>query len=82
MSEGDTLWAWQVQEPDGKWSMVGALLPEPLAGMGTSTHTPLIHRKHEVVIMMADLAKGHARVTGQPLRLAEFALVNQWQEPT
>jgi hypothetical protein len=75
MSEGNTLWAWQVQEPDGQWSMVGALMIAPLIeDTGTSTHMPLIHRKREVVMMMEEMAKGHARATGQPLRLAQFTL--------
>ena len=69
---GDTLWAWQVQEPDGQWSMVGALLD--------GRHTPLIHRKYDVVLMMASMAKTHSERTGQPLRLAEFVLKNQWVE--
>jgi hypothetical protein len=79
MSEGDTLWAWQVQEPDGKWSMVGAMMPSPVPGL-PDTHTPLVHRKREVAMMMAQLAAAHSTQTGQPLRLAEFVLKNQWLE--
>lgn len=73
MIDGDELWAWQVQEPDGKWSMVGALLPDGLGG-ARNTHAPLIHRRLDVVQMMRDMAEGHARATGQPLRLAHFKL--------
>ena len=69
---GDTLWAWQVQEPDGKWSMVGALVGD--------THMPLIHRNRDVMDQTALLAKNHAEQTGQKLRLAEFHLKNQWVE--
>ena len=70
--DGSTLWAWQVQEPEGNWSMVGTMIG--------NMHSPLIHRKRDVAMLMAGLAKSHAKTTGQPLRLAEFELKNQWRE--
>ena len=74
MSVGDELWAWQVQEPSGGWSLVGAMIGDPDTGEGM--HTPLIHRNQEVVEkFMEPLARSHAEATGQKLRLAHFILV-------
>jgi hypothetical protein len=67
-ADGSTLYAWQVQEPDGRWSMVGALVPE------LGTHTPLVHRKMAVVRRFEQLAREHAVRTNQKLRLAKFVL--------
>lgn len=67
-TSGDALYAWQVQEPDGQWSMVGALIP------GIGEHTPLIHRDLLLIRRLEGLARKHAEQTGQPLRLARFAL--------
>jgi hypothetical protein len=66
--DGDTLYAWQVQEPDGQWSMVGALIP------GVGEHAPLIHRDLLLIRRLEGLARMHADATGQPLRLARFTL--------
>jgi hypothetical protein len=65
---GDHLYAWQVQEPDGRWSMVGAMV------VAVGTHMPLIHRDYDVVMQFKDYALSHASMTGQKLRLARFAL--------
>lgn len=69
MSVGDQLYAWQVQESDGRWSMVGAVLPNMTWG-----HVPLIHRDLGVVRRMRELAENHAEQTGQPLRLVKFEI--------
>jgi hypothetical protein len=66
--DGDTLYAWQVEEPDGRWSMVGALIPE------TGINTPLIHRSYQIIKSFEQLARNHAERTSQPLRLARFVL--------
>jgi hypothetical protein len=68
LNNGDALYAWQVQEYDGRWSMVGALIPE------TGTHSPLIHRELMIVRRMEGLARAHAEGTGQPLRLVKFTV--------
>lgn len=65
---GDELYAWQVQEPDGRWSMIGTQLA------GSEMYLPMIHRDLQVIQNMTTLAKNHARQTGQRLRLAHFAL--------
>jgi hypothetical protein len=73
MTAGDSLYAWQVQESDGRWSMVGALVPQ------TGTHQPLIHRRLDIVERFGPLARAHAEGTGQPLRLARFDLTEVLQ---
>lgn len=70
MEPGDNLFAWQVQEPDGQWSLIMSMVP----GVGNAV---LIHRKLDVVGQMRPLAEAHARGTGQPLRLARFALAER-----
>jgi hypothetical protein len=69
MSDGDSLYAWQVQEPDGRWSMVAA-------GFSVDVQMPLIHRSLEFIQSdtIRALAEAHADVTSQPLRLAHFTL--------
>ena len=75
MTDGDTLYAWQVQEPDGKWSLVGALIPS------LGTHSPLIHRSLDIVRdNFGPLAREHADRTGQRLRLARFDRALRWPE--
>jgi hypothetical protein len=68
VGDGNTIYAWQVQEPDGRWSMVGALIPE------LGTHSPLVHRDLLLMRRLEGTARGHAEATGQPLRLARFDL--------
>lgn len=72
-TDGNELYVWQVQEITGEWSMVGVMMPGPIPGL-PPTHTPLVHRKREVVQMMRPYAENHARGTGQPLRLARFTI--------
>lgn len=64
---GDNLYAWQVQEPDGQWSMVMSMVP----GVGQAV---LIHRRLDIMGQMRPLAEGHSQATGQPLRLVRFTL--------
>jgi hypothetical protein len=66
---GDELYAWQVQERDGRWSMVGALIP------ATGTHSPLVARSFRIAQHFEPLAREHAVKTGQKLRLAKFILM-------
>lgn len=68
-ASGNTLWAWQVQEPSGSWSMVGAFIP------AMHTHSPLIHRNERMVRSWKNLAERHAKRTGQPLRLVRLEVV-------
>lgn len=64
--KGDELYAWQVREPDGRWSLISALI--------SGNHMPLIHRELQVVYGLMPIAKAHARAMGQRLRLAHFIL--------
>lgn len=66
---GDTLYAWQVQEPDGSWSIIGAIVP----GLNDMV-MPLVGRSHALMGKVAPIAIDHARITGQRLRFAEFGL--------
>lgn len=67
-ADGSDLYAWQVQEPDGRWSMVGAFIP------GVGDHAPLIHRDLLIVRRLEGYARAHSTATGQTLRLAKFTL--------
>lgn len=84
MAEGDTLWAWQSQEPDGRWSLIamfGTTDPE-LAMFGTPEEIiaragemqVLVHRKRRVIEAQRHHALSHHRRFGQPIRLARFNL--------
>lgn len=66
---GDDLYAWQVQEPDGRWSLVGVHIP----GLGDGT-SPLIARNLDSIMKAKWLAVNHAKETNQGLRLAHFTL--------
>jgi len=66
MATGDDLYAWQVQEPDGRWSMVAAIVGE--------SAIPLIHRSQEIMSACKPLATKHAEALGQRLRFAHFTL--------
>jgi hypothetical protein len=80
--QGDELFAWQVQEPDGRWSLVGAMVGPDLA-TGLTVHTPLIHRNKDLVAQdMKRMAESHARGTGQPLRLVRFSIAEVLQDNT
>ena len=71
-TDGNELYVWQAQEASGEWSMIGVVIPDPVSGI--PLHTPLIHRKRDVVLEMRELAERHAIATGQPLRLARLTL--------
>jgi hypothetical protein len=64
LKDGTQLYAWQVQESDGRWSMIGVMLD--------GNHTPLIHRDPQLIEAMRPLAEQHAAQSGQPLRLMQF----------
>lgn len=67
-TDGSSLYAWQVEEPDGRWSMVAA----SIGPMGSQA--PLIHRSLDIIEKFRPLAEAHAEATEQPLRLAHFRL--------
>lgn len=62
--DGNSIYAWQVREPDGRWSMIGMMID--------GNHTPLIHRDPELIDAMKPLAVAHAAQMGAPLRLMQF----------
>ncbi|WP_028058308.1 hypothetical protein [Candidatus Solirubrobacter pratensis] len=79
---GDTLWAWQSQQPDGSWSVVSVVLAraEEIAGMTPerSQDFPravvLVHRIREAMLDQMPYALAHLHKYGQPIRLARFEL--------
>lgn len=62
--DGNQIYAWQVQEPDGRWSMIGVMVQ--------GKHSPLIHRDPDLIEAMKPLAVEHAAKMGAPLRLMQF----------
>ena len=72
--DGDMLYAWQCQEEDGRWSMVGAIVME----MG-GVHMPLVHRSLDIILQLVGYAQSHAEATNQPLRLAHFKLEKEFR---
>lgn len=65
---GDALYAWQVQEPDGGWAIVGALVP------GIDMVMPLVGRSREAIVRAGPIARTHALEAGQHLRFVRFDL--------
>ena len=52
---GDELWAWQAQESDGRWSLIG------LSVDGGKAYAPIIHRSLEFIESVRPLAINHVR---------------------
>lgn len=69
MSDGDTLYAWQEQEPDGKWGIIAAIVP-----VLSSQPVPLVFRGLPVAHKVRALAQAHGQASGHPVRLARFDL--------
>lgn len=84
MVEGDTLWGWQSQEADGRWSLIAmfATTDAELASSGSAAEIlaragemqVLVHRRRSVVEGQRKHALAHFRRFGQPIRLARFNL--------
>lgn len=70
MSNGDVLYAWQIEQPDGAWGIIGAILPW-LPDLGP---TPFVVRDADLAATLADLAKAHGEAQGRPVRLGKFRL--------
>lgn len=70
---GDDLFVWQERttdtEPGGGWGTITALIP------AFGVHGPLMSRRRDVAMSaFGPLARQHGRATGNPVRLARFAL--------
>jgi len=74
MTTGNELYAWQVLEPGGDWSIVAA-------GLSADHQWPLIHRSHEIIQELKPFAVTHATATKQQLRLARFTLSDVLEGP-
>jgi hypothetical protein len=70
MAKGDTLYAWQEQEPDGSWGTIAAVIP----GIGQG---PLVMRDSVSIARVRPLAELHAQRTGHPVRCARFDLAEE-----
>lgn len=68
VGDGDTLWAWQEREPNGRHGVVVAYLPF----MGVVG--PLVSRTEWAARAMCAVAEAHTLKTGRPVRLARFVL--------
>lgn len=68
---GDTLYAWQEQEPDGKWGIIAVVVPQvaPLP-------IPLVTRHKGISDMWEPLARSHCKESGNAIRLGVFHLEN------
>lgn len=83
---GDYLWAWQSQQPDGTWSVISMgfmTAPEdiPLAQGPRYTDSQmalvLVHRDRNVALndpVFRTAVASHRATYGQPVRLARFGL--------
>lgn len=60
------LYAWQEQEPGGRWGTIAAFIP----GMGTTS--PLVFRTHQSALLVRAVAKAHQRASGNRVELRVF----------
>lgn len=77
--DGNVLWAWQSQDPDGsgRWSIIAMFLGtaeqaasrDPQPG---GEFLALIHRDRSIVVAWKEYAQAHKRRWHQPIRLARF----------
>ena len=64
---GNELWAWQAQETDGRWSLIG------LSVDGGDAYVPIIHRSPEFIESVRPLALRHVQTgNGEALRLVKL----------
>lgn len=82
MSDGSELYAWQVQEADGRWGVISMgyqldLGPER-GGLTPKLHLDvLIHRDLDVARrIMGPIAAKHRQAEGKPIRLARFQITD------
>ena len=62
---GNELWAWQAQEADGRWSMIGFSIDD--------AYVPIIHRSLELIESVRPLALRHVQTgNGEALRLVKL----------
>lgn len=66
----DLMYAWQVQEADGRWGNISAMI----GGLG---HAVAIARSPEVAAKLEPIARAHRAGTGKPVRLAVYALQSE-----
>jgi hypothetical protein len=81
--DGNILWGWQSQQPDGSWSLIAMFLatekqaatmtPEQLRASGTELHV-LVHRDPRIARGFRTQAMAHRDRFGQPVRFARFDL--------
>lgn len=60
------LWAWMVQAADGRWGVIGAIIPR----MGNAQ---LVAGSEETIRLLRPFAEAHHRASGDPVRLVRFA---------
>lgn len=64
-AEHPPLWAWMVQEADGRWGIIGAIIP----GVGQAQ---LVFGSRKTAEVMRPVAAGHHQQSGRPVRLVRF----------
>jgi hypothetical protein len=82
--DGNMLWGWQSQEPDGRWSLIAMFLATPeeartltpgqLRAGNPELHV-LIHRDPTVARGFRTQAMMHRDRFGQPIRFGRFDLM-------
>jgi hypothetical protein len=68
----EPMWAWQVQEEDGRWGTI--MMTTMRADTGEPVDKFVLTNREETVIRgyMRDLAIAHKAMTGKPVRLHRF----------
>lgn len=76
--DGSELYAWQVQEADGRWGVITMGYQLDLPGGRTPTlHTDiLVHRNERIAREMGKVADAHRQAEGKPIRLARFQITD------
>lgn len=64
-AEQPPLWAWMVQEADGRWGIIAALIP----GLGPSQ---LVFGSEKTAQVARPVAVSHHMNSGRPVRLVRF----------
>lgn len=79
MGDGSELYAWQVQEADGRWGVISMGYQLDLPGGRTPTFhlDVLVHRDLEIARkQMGPIAAKHRQAEGKPIRLVRFQLTD------